>query len=171
MREALPEEEEMDDVMYALWMVFGIRSFRGKQEEIVNSVLAGHDTFVLMPTGGGKSLCYQVNTVLGIMCLGTNEGVCFMCMQLPAVLSKGMTVVVSPLLSLVQDQVRTLVLLPSGGVPATYLSSHQTEIEKRNVYKCEGLWWITGCERLVYLLGRLRKERSSASCSMSRPSS
>ena len=66
MREALPEEEEMDDVMYALWMVFGIRSFRGKQEEIVNSVLAGHDTFVLMPTGG-KSLCYQVNTVLGIM--------------------------------------------------------------------------------------------------------
>ena len=67
MRQALPEEEEMDDMMYTLWTRFEIRSFRGRQEEIVNSVLAGHDTFVLMPTGGGKSLCYQVNTVLGIM--------------------------------------------------------------------------------------------------------
>jgi ATP-dependent DNA helicase Q1 len=64
--------------------VFGNAAFRHPQRQVCQAVLARRDCFVLMPTGGGKSLCYQ----------------------LPAVLSRGVTVVVSPLISLIQDQVR-----------------------------------------------------------------
>jgi RecQ family ATP-dependent DNA helicase len=98
---------------YANARVFGNVSFRAKQREIITSCINHRNVFVLMPTGGGKSLCYQ----------------------LPAVLSNGITLVVTPLLSLMQDQVQSLCTLPCGGVPATFLSSQQSEKERRAVYQ------------------------------------
>ncbi len=79
--------------------VFGNETFRPKQREVIEAVLDGRDVFVLMPTGGGKSLCYQ----------------------LPAVFSHGVTVVISPLVSLIQDQVATL--LETHRIPAVLLTS------------------------------------------------
>jgi ATP-dependent DNA helicase RecQ len=87
-----------DVVLTTLRSTFGYTSFRPLQQEIVRSMLAGEDVFVLMPTGGGKSLCYQ----------------------LPALLGDGFTVVVSPLIALMKDQVDALHGL---GVAATFINS------------------------------------------------
>ncbi|MGH8669064.1 MAG: DEAD/DEAH box helicase, partial [Burkholderiales bacterium] len=84
--------------LHLLNTVFGHPAFRGAQEEIVGHVAGGGDALVLMPTGGGKSLCYQ----------------------LPALLREGCGIVVSPLIALMQDQVEALRQL---GVRAAFLNS------------------------------------------------
>ncbi|KAI5064009.1 hypothetical protein GOP47_0020679 [Adiantum capillus-veneris] len=99
---AFHQLECMDDFDLANFAIFGHRQFRSLQKKACESTMAGKDCFILMPTGGGKSLCYQ----------------------LPAVLSPGVTVVVSPLLSLIQDQV--LALINRFDIPATFLSSQQS---------------------------------------------
>ncbi|MGF2410967.1 MAG: DNA helicase RecQ [Ferruginibacter sp.] len=71
------------DLTAALQQHFGLDSFRGTQEDIINNLLNGNDTFVIMPTGGGKSLCYQ----------------------LPAIISDGVAIIVSPLIALMKNQV------------------------------------------------------------------
>ena len=90
--------------------VFGFRSFRPGQEEIVRAVLAGRDTLAIMPTGGGKSLCFQ----------------------LPALCLPGLTVVISPLIALMRDQVRAL---SEAGVAAGALTSGNTEAETEGVFQ------------------------------------
>ncbi|XP_061369816.1 ATP-dependent DNA helicase Q-like 1 [Gastrolobium bilobum] len=96
------ELQALDDIELANVVIFGNRTFRPLQHQACKAALAKHDSFILMPTGGGKSLCYQ----------------------LPATLQPGVTVVVSPLLSLIQDQIITLNL--KFGIPATFLNSQQT---------------------------------------------
>lgn len=91
--------------------IFGNERFRFRQIDIVHAIMRGEDVFVIMPTGGGKTLCYA----------------------LPAVLSQGVTVVISPLISLIEDQVSALLQLPSGGVPAAYLTSACTEAQLKSV--------------------------------------
>ena len=88
----------MNNAQDILQSVFGFQSFRPPQDQIINSVIAGDDAMVIMPTGGGKSLCYQI----------------------PSLVREGCGVVVSPLIALMQDQVSALKLL---GVRAAFLNS------------------------------------------------
>ncbi len=80
---------------------FGYDSFRTGQEELIQGILSGQDCLGIMPTGGGKSVCYQ----------------------LPALVLEGLTLVVSPLISLMKDQVDALNEI---GIPATYINSTLT---------------------------------------------
>src|SRR5215471_4786332 len=90
--------------------VFGYAEFRGQQQEIIDQVTGGGDALVLMPTGGGKSLCYQ----------------------LPALLRDGTAIVVSPLIALMQDQVAALRQL---GVRAAFLNSTLEAREAQGIEK------------------------------------
>jgi len=98
----------MTTPLETLRQIFGYESFRGEQGAIIEHVVAGGDALVLMPTGGGKSLCYQI----------------------PAIVRPGTGVVVSPLIALMQDQVDALLEL---GVRAAFLNSSQDQAEARRV--------------------------------------
>ena len=102
--------------------VFGFDAFRPGQQEIVEAVIAGQNTLAIMPTGGGKSLCFQ----------------------LPALARQGVTVVISPLIALMRDQVRAL---QAAGVDAGALTSGNTEEETEAVWA--GL--EAGTLRLLYI--------------------
>ena len=97
----------MDDLLLTLKTTFGYGAFRPLQREIIEAALADRDVFALLPTGGGKSLCFQ----------------------LPALLRSGLTVVVSPLIALMKDQVDQL---QAAGVAATYLNSTLDADEARS---------------------------------------
>jgi ATP-dependent DNA helicase RecQ len=94
--------------LQALQKYFGYSAFRHSQETIIQQVLNKKDVMVLMPTGGGKSLCYQ----------------------LPSVLLNGLTIVISPLIALMKDQVDSLNL---NGIPAAYLNSSQNTEEQKEI--------------------------------------
>nr|WP_222598992.1 ATP-dependent DNA helicase RecQ [Morganella morganii] len=98
----------LPDADAILRQIFGYQQFRAGQSDIIDTVTGGRDCLVVMPTGGGKSLCYQI----------------------PALMLPGLTVVVSPLISLMKDQVDQLRLL---GVEAGYLNSAQTAQEQQKV--------------------------------------
>ncbi|MGH4025792.1 MAG: DNA helicase RecQ [Pseudonocardiaceae bacterium] len=121
---------EPTGALQVLHRVFGYDSFRGEQQEIIDHVTAGGDALVLMPTGGGKSLCYQI----------------------PALVRSGVGVVISPLIALMQDQVDALRAL---GVRAGFLNSTQYPDERRRVESA----FLNGELDLLYLAPeRLRVE-------------
>ncbi len=94
--------------MQVLQSVFGYASFRGQQAQIIERIIAGKDTLVLMPTGGGKSLCYQI----------------------PALIRPGVAIVVSPLIALMQDQVNALTQL---GIRSAFINSSQDSKTQLNI--------------------------------------
>ena len=100
----------MDRKLEILQKYFGYSQFRGAQEALIDAQAAGRDAFGVMPTGGGKSLCYQI----------------------PALMLPGITLVISPLISLMQDQV---LALKTAGIPAAYLNSSLTPEQLRAVYR------------------------------------
>ena len=97
-------------IQQALETVFGYKEFRLEQEKVINRVLERKDSLVIMPTGGGKSLCYQI----------------------PAIVSEGLTIVVSPLIALMNDQVAALKEL---GVEADTLNSSVSQAELGEIYQ------------------------------------
>ncbi|MET7951364.1 DNA helicase RecQ [Micromonospora sp. NPDC005324] len=110
------------DALAVLGRVFGYDAFRGFQQDVIDHVVAGGDALVLMPTGGGKSLCYQI----------------------PALVRDGVAVVVSPLIALMQDQVDALTAV---GVRAGFLNSTQTLDARRRVAAA----FVAGELDLLYL--------------------
>src|SRR5581483_301546 len=110
------------DLLTPLKRYWGYTDFRPLQEKIVNSLLAGHDTCVVMPTGGGKSLCYQ----------------------LPAVIAGKTAVVVSPLIALMQDQAAQLAQM---GIPAAVLNSTISPSDQSRIMQQA----TQGVYRLLYL--------------------
>ena len=114
--------EHNHNLAEALRRYWGYHEFRPKQENVIRSLLAAHDTCVVMPTGGGKSLCYQ----------------------LPAVISGKTAVVVSPLIALMQDQAAQLAQM---GIPAAVINSTQSPAERRQVMEKAA----RGEYRLLYL--------------------
>ncbi|MEU8782202.1 DNA helicase RecQ [Streptomyces sp. NPDC048637] len=123
---------DASEAVQVLRRVFGYDAFRGSQQEIIEHVIGGGDAVVLMPTGGGKSLCYQI----------------------PSLVRSGVGIVVSPLIALMQDQVDALRAL---GVRAGFLNSTQ-DLEERRLVEAE---FLSGELDLLYLAPeRLRVEQT-----------
>src|SRR5271166_2299563 len=97
----------------ALKTYFGFDKFKGEQMDILKSVMAGKDTFVIMPTGGGKSLCYQ----------------------LPAIMSEGVAIIISPLIALMKNQVDLIRNYSSNDNIAHFLNSSLNRTERNVVIK------------------------------------
>ena len=110
------------DKLTLLERVFGYTAFRPGQEGLIDAVLSGRDVFGIMPTGGGKSMCYQV----------------------PALLLPGITLVVSPLISLMRDQV---LALKAAGVPAAYINSTLNAAQMKAVYRN----MLAGRYKIIYV--------------------
>lgn len=105
-----------------LYRIFGYNAFRPGQERLIDGILNGRDVFGIMPTGGGKSICYQI----------------------PALLLPGVTLVISPLISLMRDQV---LALKAAGVPAAYINSTLTGPQMQTVYRN----LLAGRYKIVYV--------------------
>lgn len=118
---------------FFLKTVFNLDKFRSNQEDIIKASLAGEDIFVLMPTGGGKSLCYQ----------------------LPAMIQDGITIVISPLLSLIQDQISSLL---NKNIPAVALNSNCTTSERTLIMQA-----LQACHsvKIVYVTPELLNKSTS----------
>jgi ATP-dependent DNA helicase RecQ len=109
--ERLPGRKNLD-LHQALQEHFGFNKFKGNQEKIIEAVLAGRDTFVIMPTGGGKSLCYQ----------------------LPALVTDGLAIIVSPLIALMKNQVDLVRSYSSKDDVAHFLNSTLTKKEIKEIH-------------------------------------
>ena len=109
----------------SLKKIFGFNSFRGKQEEIILNLIEGNDSMVIMPTGGGKSMCYQ----------------------LPAILSEGVAIIISPLIALMKNQVDILKGVFENERIATLLNSTLSQSDI-NIVK-HGI--STGLTKLLYI--------------------
>src|SRR5690349_24938092 len=116
------------DLHKALQEHFGFNKFKDNQEKAIESLLAGKDTFVIMPTGGGKSLCYQ----------------------LPAILSEGVAIIVSPLIALMKNQVDLVRSYSSKDDVAHFLNS--TLNKKQITTVREDL--VSGRTKMLYEIGR-----------------
>ena len=123
-KETLPAKEKFD-LHKALKQYFGFTKFKGTQEKAIESLMAGRDTFVIMPTGGGKSLCYQ----------------------LPAMLSEGVAMVVSPLIALMKNQVDLVRGYSSNDNVAHFLNSTLNKKEIKEVH--DDL--LSGKTKLLYV--------------------
>ena len=113
------------DLAAQLQHQFGFDGFKGPQEEIIKSLLAGNDTFVIMPTGGGKSLCYQ----------------------LPAIISDGVAIIVSPLIALMKNQVDLVRSYSSKDDVAHFLNSSLNKGQQKIVK--DDL--VTGKTKMLYV--------------------
>ncbi|WP_103863989.1 DNA helicase RecQ [Aquimarina sp. I32.4] len=103
----MPDQKQLLDTLKEY---FGYDSFRPLQQDVISSIFSGNDNLVIMPTGGGKSICYQ----------------------LPALLLPGITLVISPLIALMKDQVDGLI---ANGIKAAFINSSQTENEQQQIYQ------------------------------------
>ncbi|WP_433529067.1 DNA helicase RecQ [Micromonospora sp. CA-263727] len=129
-----PPAEKVTAALETLRRVFGYDSFRGFQREVIDHVVAGGDALVLMPTGGGKSLCYQI----------------------PALVRDGVAVVISPLIALMQDQVDALTAV---GVRAGFLNS-TLDLDTRRLVEAE---FVAGEIDLLYLAPEALASRATLS--------